>query len=453
MQIEYHYEGIPDKLVAQFKTGKRGRCFRRRSVMTNAGSRWELVCCTIERLPPGATEFEPTPSRRYAQVLLHEDLLTEEECLEFANDLHAGRGRVGECELEMRQAPQWQSQLLPLNNEYMKGAGLVVGLNVGQRSTRMQIGPLLALDQPYYPDIDEAGRDWLPFTTYHGHSDARNDQICFLLPENRAFFGGAEFAEPGLLVINVEGAEVNALDLVIKGAYWERGAIHHFEQAVADSKAIVQVSEDADRLEYYLLDSVATTFDFYREVRYWRTEAGSSVLGAAKRSLEAKVRASLSAGEGLNVEFKPFVDPDSKKSPGGAKSKLDEIAITAVAFANTDGGHIYLGVSDDCEVTGIEAKLCEWAKQPSNDSVIGRYLGALKSRIKTVVVGELAFEASHIWLDGALIAVIDVPVADRRPIAIRQDHYLYARSGASNRKVPPDQWREVLEPSDKSRTL
>lgn len=102
-------------------------------------------------------------------------------------------------------------------------------------------------------------------------------------------------------------------------------------------------------------------------------------------------------------------------------------------------------------MTGIEGKLCEWAKQPSNDSVVGRYLGALKSRIKAIVVGELAFEASHVWLDGALVAVFHVPAAKHKPLAIRQDHYLYVRSGASNRKVPPDQWRELLE--SKSRIL
>lgn len=453
MEIEYHSEGVPDKLTAQLKTGQRGLCFRRRSVMTNAGSRWELVCCTIERLPPGAAAFEPTPSRRYAQVLLHEDLLTEEECLEFANDLHARRGRIGECELETLQAPQWQSQLLPVNNDYMSGAGLVIGVCVGQRSARLQIRPLLTRHQPYYPDLDEAGRDWLPFTTYHGHSDARNDRIFFLLPETRAFIVGAEFLEPGLLAIMVAGTEVNALDLLIKGAYWARGAIRHFEQAVTDSKAIVQVSEEADRLEYYLLDSVGTAFDFHREDNHWRTEVGSSVLGASKRSLEGQVREALSAGEGLNIEFKPFVDLDSKKSLSGAKSKLDEIAITAVAFANTQGGHIYLGVNDDCEVAGIQAKLCEWAKESSTDSVIGRYLGALKNRIKSVVVGEVALDASHVWLDGALIAVIRVRAADRKPIAIRQDHYLYARTGASNRKVPPDQWRSVLDPSGRERAL
>lgn len=453
MEIEYHSEGIPTKLSVQLKTGQRGVCFRRRSVMTNAGSRWELVCCTIERLSPGAATFEPTPSRRYTKVLLYEDLLTEEECLQFASDIQAGRSRIGECELETRQAPQWQSQLLPVNNHYMSGAGLVVSVSVGQRSARPQIGPLLAPDQPYYPDLDEAGRDWLSFTTYHGQNDGRNDHICFLLPETRAFIDGAEFLESGLLAIKVAGMEVNALDLLIKGAYWERGAIRHFEQAVTGSKAIVQVPEDADRLEYYLLDGVGTTFDFHREDRYGRTQTGSSVLGPSKRSLEGQVRAALSAGEGMNIEFKPFVAPDPKKTPGGAKTKLDEIAITAVAFANTEGGHIYLGVNNDCELAGIEAKLCEWADESSTDSVIGRYLGALKNHIKSAVVGELAIEAWHVRLDGALIAVIHVPAADRKPIAVRQDHYLYARTGASNRKVPPEQWRIVLEPSDKGRAM
>lgn len=447
MNIEYHSEGIPEKLRAQLMTGQSGLCFRRRSVMTNAGGRWDLVCCTIERSSPKVAEFKPTPSRRYEQVLLHEDLLTEGECLEFANDLRSGRFRIGECDFEVGQAQQWQSRRVPMINDYMLGAGLVIGVHVGQRSARQQIRPLLAFDQPYYPDLKEAGRDWLPFANYYGDSDGRNDQVFFLLPETRAFIAGAAFREPGLLEISVAGAEVNTLDLLIKGAYWERGAIRHFEQAVTDSKAIVQMTEDADRLEYYLLDGVGAAFDFRCEDRYRQTQAGVSVLGVSNGTLERQARLALSAGEGLNIEFKPFVDPDTKRSPSGAKSKLDEIVITAVAFANTEGGHIYLGVNDDCEVVCIQGKLCEWAKEPSTEKVIARYLSALKSRIKSAVTGELVLEASHVWLDGALIALIHVPAAAHRPIAIRQDHYLYARAGASNRKVPPSEWKIVLQPS------
>lgn len=178
----------------------------------------------------------------------------------------------------------------------------------------------------------------------------------------------------------------------------------------------------------------------------WRSHTGNAVLGEAQRSLEAQVREALTAGEGLKIEFKPFVDPEMKRAPGAPKSKLDEIATTAVAFANTQGGHIYLGVNDDCEAAGIEAKLCEWAKAPCTEAVIARYLGAMNSRIKSLVLGEITLELSHVRLDDALIGVMQVLPAINKPLAIHQDHHLYARSGASNRKVPPDQWRAVLEP-------
>lgn len=446
MDIEYHTDGIPERLLAQLNTGRRGVCFRRRAVMTKTVAGWELVCCTIEKLPPRAAPFEPTSSRQYPQVLLREDLLTEQECLEFATQVQAGGGRIGDCELAPGQTPQWQSQLVPVNNDYMATAGLVVGVRNGRRSAHPQFGPLLVPDQPYYPDLDEASRDWLPFTKYHGHTDGRNDQILFLLPETRAFIASAEFAEPSQLVIMVAGTEVDTRDLLVKGAFWESGAIRHFEQAVGGSKATVPVAKGADRLEYYLLDRAGTAFDFHQEDRMWRSHTGNAVLGGAQRSLEAQVREALTAGEGLKIEFKPFVDPEMKRAPGAPKSKLDEIATTAVAFANTQGGHIYLGVNDDCEAAGIEAKLCEWAKASCTEAVIARYLGAMNSRIKSLVLGEITLELSHVRLDDALIGVIQVLPAINKPLAIHQDHHLYARSGASNRKVPPDQWRAVLEP-------
>lgn len=446
MDIEYHTDGIPEKLLAQLKTGQRGVSFRRRAVMTKTGTDWDLLCCTIERLSPRATPFEPTASRRYPQVLLREDLLSEQECLEFATQVQTGGGRIGDCELAPGQTPQWQSQLVPVNNDYMATAGLVVGVRNGRRSAHAQFGPLLVPDQPYYPDLDEAGRDWLPFTKYHGRTDGRNEQIFFLLPETRAFIAGAEFAEPGQLVINVGGTEVGTRDLLVKGAFWESGAIRHFEQAVAGSQAIVPVPTAADRLEYYLLDSAGTAFDFHREDRMWRSQTGTALLGGVERSPEAQVREAVTAGEGLKIEFKPFVDPEMKRTHGAPRSKLDEIATTAVAFANTQGGHIYLGVNDDCEIAGIEAKLCEWAKGPCTELVIARYLGAMNSRIKSLVQGEITLELSHVHLDGALLVVIHVLPAIVKPLAIHQDLHLYARSGASNRKVPPEQWRVVLEP-------
>jgi predicted HTH transcriptional regulator len=109
------------------------------------------------------------------------------------------------------------------------------------------------------------------------------------------------------------------------------------------------------------------------------------------------------------------------------------------------GGRVYLGIDDDCVVSGIDLKLAQWAKAAADKSVTDRYLGALKSRIKGLVHGEVRLHLSPVEIDGRLVAVVDVSPADPKPISIRQDSYLYARTGASNRRVPPEQWRSVLE--------
>ena len=170
------------------------------------------------------------------------------------------------------------------------------------------------------------------------------------------------------------------------------------------------------------------------------------MLRASARTQEARIYAAAASGEGQKVEFKPFVDPNEKMKNGvGEKSKLHEVIVTAVAFANAEGGCIYLGVDDDCQIVGIESSLCKWAKGSISDSVIEHYLGALKSCIKSNVTGELIVETSHASIGNALIAVIQVQTAKGEPIGVQQDNYLYARTGASNRKVPPNQCKQVLD--------
>ena len=56
----------------------------------------------------------------------------------------------------------------------------------------------------------------------------------------------------------------------------------------------------------------------------------------------ADLKNRLARGENLHTEFKQWpVQPD-------------DLAATIVAFANTDGGQLFLGVDDKGEVAGIE---------------------------------------------------------------------------------------------------
>jgi hypothetical protein len=455
MEREYISDKVPDRLREWLEAGRNDWLFRRRAVLSNGNSRWELVCCTVEGFGPADSIAQPVPSRRYAQVLLYEDVLTGEECLHFARELHLGHAKFDNIDLRRDSNPQWTVERLSANNDYMACAGYLVSVSFGRSAGRAAVNTLIAAEHPYYPDIDEAARDWLPLAVYHGHSDARNEQVLFLLPETRAFFSSAKFSEKGTLEILVAGSGVGTTPLRVKGAYWEGKAIRHFETRVQDSRAELIVPGDADRLEYYLIDDEGTVYDFHREDRFLRRERKAT--GSVQNAREQQVRQACESGEGLRIEFKPFIDPADKHARTEETTKrlegtkLREILETVAAFANTEGGHIYLGVNDDCTVSGIGDALRTWAKAALDEMSINRYLGALKGKIKEFMDGEVTLQLSHAELDGMLVAIIDVSPAVHGPVALRNEYHLYVRSGASNRKARPDQWKGIISKKETNR--
>jgi hypothetical protein len=291
MDPEYTQDKLPDKLTQRLQATCGVRRIRRRAVLTNGNGRWKLVCCTVEGFLPGENIPEPVPQRQYRQAILYEDFLTGEECLSFATELQEGHARFGNINLQRGQTQQWTTELVSVNNDYMTRAGCVISLRFGQHGPRASVRTLLAPDQPYYPDISDATRDWLPFPMYHGDSDARNDQIFFLLPETRAFIASAVFSEKGTLDITVAGTEIDTLSLLIKGAYWEeKQSILHFDARVSESKAALALPADASRFEYYLIDHTGTVYDFHREDRFSRLRTDGSTFGSVKRTLIEQVR-------------------------------------------------------------------------------------------------------------------------------------------------------------------
>lgn len=152
------------------------------------------------------------------------------------------------------------------------------------------------------------------------------------------------------------------------------------------------------------------------------------------------VREARQNGEGLRVEFKPFIDLDDRKR--GAK--LKEIVRTVVSFANASGGHIFLGITDDCEVQGIEEELSRWAKATADPGACEKYLGALRARVRNDVVGEPEMRFLQISIDDRLVAIVAVSEAREKPVCIRQDKCLYMRRGSSNAKISPDEWKGIV---------
>jgi predicted HTH transcriptional regulator len=126
------------------------------------------------------------------------------------------------------------------------------------------------------------------------------------------------------------------------------------------------------------------------------------------------------------------------------KTKLRELVTTVVSFANTQGGHIYLGIDDECGLPGINQELQKWSKQDLSEESVNRYCGALTNCIRGKVIGDVYIFVSHASIDGVVIVVVNVSQSPAKPATVMGDNLFYVRAGANNKQLPPDQWESVL---------
>ena len=429
------------------------RRLRRRAVLTRpSGDNWTLLCCTVEGPSDTSEESKVISSRRYADAVLFEDWLEANECRRFLDEIQSGVVTFGEFRITRNGNPTWRMEHLPLKNTYMARAGLSITTPFQDRSAGISQSPLLAAKEPYYPDLHEAAGHWLPFPVYHGHSDARNQEIIFLLPETRAFFADAKFRN-GVLEISIGGTRATNIALTAKGAYWNNSAMHHFEEAVRNGMVQIPIPGTPHRLEYVLMDEDGTVYDFQQENRFNDSGLGMHRLDNAAQDLVQQILTACLDGEDMHNEFKRFIEHAEPIGPKDRKTKFRELVTTVVAFANTQGGRIYIGIDDECGLEGISETLQKSAKKEVDDDVANHYCRALTARLRDHLMGEIPMRVSHVDVNGILIVVVEVSQSPKKPVMVKDDNIFYVRAGASNKQLPPDQWRNILGELPVSKTF
>ena len=144
---------------------------------------------------------------------------------------------------------------------------------------------------------------------------------------------------------------------------------------------------------------------------------------------KSKIERDLAKGEGEQIEFKPFIAPNDPKET--------EIIETVVAFANTSGGRIYVGVADrDASLLG-SVPLRKAFKGPEEEA-----LKQQASRLKVLIL--------HRILPTARVKVEETRIFDAPLVTItvetsgqthydRQNNDVRVRRGASNIRPGPDE--------------
>ena len=137
----------------------------------------------------------------------------------------------------------------------------------------------------------------------------------------------------------------------------------------------------------------------------------------------ALVRTIIAAGESYYAEFKSaWAFGPEGKTPRDIKEVAKDIGEAVVAFGNSDGGDLLVGVEDSGSVTGLpwDGDKLNYLAQAPHHQVKGENLGVLVSRVV---------------LDGHTVLLFRVP--EHAEILVTSSGRCLWRKGAASEPVPP----------------
>ena len=354
--------------------------------------------------------------------------------MEFLQKVAAGKMNIAGFTLAFEPPQGCRFTQLPADNYWMEQAGYVYELRIHQQVNIQPQERLAARGAPYYPDAYEAARDWLGIREYHGSSDSSHGHLLVMIPESRAYISEARWSEDEL-TLKVEGSLAKEPGLTVLGAYWIGKQMHQLASPVDDGQAKHVVPQQADRLELAIVGVHDEVFDTHREDVSFTTRGLRILAKRRERIAQASDLRDIYAGEGVRTEFKEYLELTNEKMPNEEKGKLAEVLRTVAAFANTEGGTIYFGVSDAIEIVGTDDAVAKLARKPVNEASIYVYMGTLRQRLLDFMYPGVTLRTRALSHKGKLIIALDVDKSER-PVCTTNDRMTYTRVGSNNMKTP-----------------
>lgn len=269
-----------------------------------------------------------------------------------------------------------------------------------KQSKSMPMGPILKRGLPILSDVPDSADEWLGF-------DARtlsesHQSITLVLPDFRARIKDVVFAEREIR-LGVEAGIVPLKNLELRasinsGSKWREPRV----EASSDGFVIESAGIPSQLLAFLVVRDTDDLVDWANIHPIY----GNLPPGVSFAIPEQRLAQLIADGENGPVEFKRLVDQPFF------------FVQSVVAFANTDGGKILIGVNDDGSIEGTEPekmrpKLQEWTERYCDPPI------------------ELAY-TSHTF-DGRPVLVVDVPKGANRPYVLREKGVVYVRRGATDR--------------------
>jgi hypothetical protein len=290
----------------------------------------------------------------------------------------------------------------------------------GEQRVFLDQQPTVNMGLPPFKSPADAVRSWV----FHesrcdGMTNDVPNQEAFLvvIPDIRARFVSGRWS-PGRLELAIETTIWSDLELQIIQVGSEQRSANF---PVTAEPMVLDIPEDARELVLVIVHKAGDLLclhslnGLYRSFGKFQDEETHAIdFGKELQQGENEVR-----------EFKSFVTPQDKKE--------FELVKTVVAFANTDGGTIFMGVNDEGVPLGIAAASQCFKKRLDP-------IEAQKLRLKSLVTENTKPVPSVTYSTASVSGnvVVIAQVKKSPSVCSTQDNRVYVRRGATSRLADPE---------------
>ncbi len=430
-ELDLSYEAVKDqiaRLVSALPPSERVFRVRCAALVSDRESEPEIVLCRIDL---GGRLGIQKEVRRYRELLLLRETVDEAGFVVCLDNLAVGRVDVGGQSACLR-APgsYWRQRYLRSESEWSHQPGELFSLESTRRPNISFHRPLVSYAHEYYPSPLAAISTWvdLPSVGVRGYTDV--GVVRLFVAQRRAYFRSVERHDDDLK-FGIDGTAITGL--AVRGAWLGPGEqFAPFHAPVKDRVTVLQIPERWTGLDSFLVDAQDEVLDCHRQGRYAASGHAPIPLNVGGfGSGTAVIESAIARGEGEALEFKSFIDLSSQKA--------HDIVKTVIAFANSGGGRLLIGVEDDCSVSGIDrgVRKSRETGERDLDQAAERYRGSVLARVKDAVVPEIEIDVRVVSYRGLKVLVLDVPAGQGTPYSVLQSKRIYVRRGSSSALADP----------------
>jgi hypothetical protein len=259
-------------------------------------------------------------------------------------------------------------------------------------------------------------------------SSAPHAFIC--IPDARAHFADLSLMDQNLTA-RVAGMEATQLVCTLSGKDYD-DVEHKMVRRQVDDRVVFELPRTLRTVQLHLWSRSREILDSFEETEQ-KSPWGRSVLRPSSSTLAfASLQQALEGGESDRVEFKAFVPPHR------SDDKAVELLETVVAFANAGGGSLFVGVSDNGEILGLERELPRALKRPKEKDV-GELRDLYAERLRKLIAESVvpSVRQTFHWHEPGGLHVLEIRIAagSEHPYCVYENNSFFIRRGATNRRM------------------